>query len=244
MKRALILVHEPGGYAGQVGRRLIERGVSVDTHLITADLTKPNEAAPFPDLAPYDLLVPMGSIRSLTRKDEIDSWIQVELDLLRSTHEAQTPILGVCFGGQALAETLGGTVEPAPIAEIGWFEISEAKGAANPVGPGPWFEWHHDRFTPPPDAEVLAQTEQATQLFRLDRTVGTQFHPEVDVGHVEAWLAEESDDYRAKIGCERTQRMAEVAANEAANIARCHNLVDWFLDEVALATENPVDVTQ
>ncbi len=233
MKRALVLAHEPGGGAGQIGKRLAQKGIRVNTHLITADNAKPNDAAPFPDLSPYDLLVPMGSLRSLTRKDEIDSWIQVELDMLRAAHEARTPILGVCFGGQALADALGGLVEPAPILEIGWHEISETGGAVNPVGPGPWFEWHHDRFTPPPDAEVLAQTEHAIQLFRLDRTVGTQFHPEVDVGHVQTWLAEASDDYLDEIGCDHDQLLGEVAANEAANIAQCHHLVDWFVDEVA-----------
>ncbi len=244
MRRALILVHEPGGGACQIGRRLTQRGVAVDSHVITADLAKPNDAAPFPDHTPYDLLISMGSIHSLTRKHEIDSWIQIELDLLCAAHEARTPILGVCFGGQALADALGGMVEPAPIPEIGWFEIREAKGAVNPIGPGPWFEWHQDRFIPPPDAEVLARTEHATQLFRLDRAVGTQFHPEIDVGHVQAWLAETPDEYLDEVGCDRDQLLAEVVVNEAANITQCHQLVDWFLDRVAFPTNETLDVNQ
>ena len=36
---------------------------------------------------------------------------------------------------------------------------------------------HHDRFTPPPVAQLLAVTEHASQLFRLGQTVGTQFTP-------------------------------------------------------------------
>ena len=240
MRRALVLVHEPGGGAGQVGRRLIERDIALDTHLVTSDHYVPNEAAPFPDLDPYDLVVAMGSIRSLTRRGEIESWIQAELDLLRSAHEAGVPILGICFGGQLLAEALGGSVEVAPVMEIGWYEISEPAGVTNPVGPGPWFEWHHDRFTPPAAAEVLAETEQATQLFRLGRTIGTQFHPEVDLEHVGIWLALANDSYLVEIGRSREEILTEVRAREIANLAQCNRLVDWFLDEVAYPDREPV----
>jgi GMP synthase-like glutamine amidotransferase len=239
MKQALVLVHEPGGGAGQIGRRLIERGVTVDTHLITVDHDLPNEATPFPDPGPYDFVVAMGSIRSLTRKAEIDSWIHDELDLLRSSHEAGVPILGICFGGQLLAEALGGAVETAPVMEIGWYEITEPAGVTNPVGPGPWFEWHHDRFTPPATAEVLARTKEAVQLFRLDRTVGTQFHPEIDLDHVGIWLNMADDAYLSEIGCNRGEILTEVRAREAANIAQCNHLVDWFLDEVAFPDREP-----
>ena len=97
-RRALILVHEPDGGACQVEARLRERGFDTDNHLITAEYDKPNDAAPFPELDDYDLLVPMGSVRSLTEKDEISNWIGDEIDLVRNAHERGLPVLGVCFG--------------------------------------------------------------------------------------------------------------------------------------------------
>lgn len=230
--RCLVLSHEPDGPATQIENRLVERGWTVDTHIVTDDMEQANLANPFPNFDEYDLIVPMGSIRSLTEKDEIDSWIHTELDLLRTAHEAGTPILGVCFGGQLMADALGGSVEKAPVTEIGWYELEPVDGAENPVGPGPWLEWHHDRFTPPPGAEVLAKTADAVQLFRLDNTVGTQFHPEVDVAHVAGFLEHAPDEYLNEHGVTREQMLADVQTHESANIKQCHALVDWFLDDV------------
>lgn len=211
--------------------------MTVDTHVVTPDVERPNDAVDFPDLGGYDIVLPMGSVRTLTNKTPIDSWIHHELDLLRDAHESGVPILGVCFGGQLLAEALGGKVETAPEPEIGWYALEPADGAHNPVGPGPWMEWHHDRFEPPPGAEVLAVTDGAVQLFQLGTTVGTQFHPEVNLAHVTRWLEDADDVYLAMVGVTRAQILADAAANEAANIERCHRLVDWYLDDVMTPTD-------
>ena len=236
-KRALVLAHEPEGTSALVGERLAQRGFDVHEHVVTADLERPNDAAPFPDAAEYDVLVPMGSIRSLTNTDEIDSWIFVEIDMMRAARQRGTPILGVCFGGQLLAASFGGTVEQSPVPEIGWYEIREPasspNGARNPLGPGPWFQWHHDRFTPPPEAEVLAVNDNAAQLFRLGRCVGTQFHPEVTYAHLEGFLTGADDEYLAAHGVDRATLLDEIRRHEDRNARQCASLVDWFLDEVA-----------
>jgi len=231
-KRALVLAHEPDGPANRVEERLVQRGFEVNTHVITDDLDRPNNASSWPSLDGYDLLVPMGSIRSLTDKSEISSWIDDEITLVRTAHETGTPVLGVCFGGHLIAEALGGSVETAPVTELGW-TIIEDGDEANPIGAGPWLEWHHDRFTPPPGATVLARTEHAVQLMQVGRSVGTQFHPEVDVAHVETWLSGVEDDYLAEYGQDRDRLLDATKANEVQSIAGCKRLVDWFLDDVA-----------
>ena len=232
-KRALVLAHEPQGTSALVGERLQQRGYEVHDHVVTADLDRPNDAVPFPDFADYDLVVPMGSVRSLTNTGEIDSWIFDEIDRVRAAHARGTPMLGVCFGGQLLAAALGGEVEQAPVPEIGWYDVSAVDGTPNPAGPGPWFQWHHDRFTPPADADVLAVNANAVQLFRLDRCVGTQFHPEVTYDHVESFLTGADDEYLAAHGLSRQTLLDGIRRHEERNRHQCYALVDWFLDEVA-----------
>ncbi len=237
-KSALIVAHEPDGPGGQVAVRLIERGFAVTTHVITHDYDQPDVATGIPDFADFDLVAIMGSIRSLTRKDEIRSWVHEELDQIRAAHEREQPMLGVCFGGQLLAEALGGTVELAPETEIGWFALDDGPDGENPAGPGPWMEWHHDRFTPPADAAVLATTERAVQLFALGRSVGTQFHPEVDLAHITGWLETADDAYLAEYGQHRDAIMADIMDHDARNARQCHDFVDWFLNTIAFPQEN------
>ena len=74
----------------------------------------------------------------------------------------------------------------------------------------------------PPGAEVLAVNENAVQLFRAGRSVGTQFHPEVDPGHVAGFLAGSAEEYLASLNLNRTQMMDEMYHYEAQNTKQCH----------------------
>jgi GMP synthase-like glutamine amidotransferase len=132
----------------------------------------------------WDAIVPLGSDRSVHASRE--DWIARQVRALRAAHHAGTPVLGLCFGAQALAAALGGRVERAPRPEIGWVEVEVVADGA--VGPGPWFSWHEDRLALPPGADELARTPLAPQAFRAGRSVGLQFHPEVTPAIVARWL--------------------------------------------------------
>lgn len=235
-RTALLIAHEPDGPGGQVTVRLEQRGFAVTTHLLTDDYEQPQKFEPWPAWDDFDLVVLMGSVRSVADKDSISAWVHDELGEIRRAVDADRPVLGVCFGGQLIADALGGSVEVSPEVEIGWFELEPLDGAPDVIGKGPWFEWHHDRFHPPAQAEVLARNTSSTQLIRIGRTVGTQFHPEVDEAHVKGFLTDAAEEYLAEVGIVPEAMLAEMRDMEAGNTERCHAFVDWFLDEVAFAS--------
>ena len=53
----------------------------------------------------------------------------------RPLRRARRPVLGLCFGGQALAEVLGGTVEVLDAPELGWHRVEST--APDVVAAGP-----------------------------------------------------------------------------------------------------------
>lgn len=229
MPRVLFIAHEATSVPGQVGARLTELGIPWDCHVTVPDASRPGDFEPFPDLESYDYVISLGSYWSVTDQEKIGAWIDLEFDLLRKAHNSDKPVLGICFGGQALAAALGGSVQKADVTEIGWHELTAASGAEIPISTGPWMEWHHDCFTIPPDAELLAETPDAPQLYRVGRSVGTQFHPEIDLAVATSWLAEADDEYLATYGVDTEALLREVGEREEANRKNCAELVDWFL---------------
>jgi GMP synthase (glutamine-hydrolysing) len=94
------------------------------------------------------------------------------------------PILGICYGMQALSHALGGQVGASTNREYGSAEIEST--ARNPLlEPGRQAVWmsHGDRIERPPDGfQVLARSENSpvAAMGDLQRGYfGLQFHPEV-----------------------------------------------------------------
>jgi GMP synthase-like glutamine amidotransferase len=174
-----IVEQQPDAPAGLLAEWAGERGHRVVT-LRAPELG----AGPWPDPTAFDAIAPLGAEHSVHASQ--DAWIAPQIDFLRAAHERDVPVLGLCFGGQALAAALGGVVRLAPAPEIGWLEVDPLDG--RPIAPGPWFSWHHDTFTVPPGARELARTAACPHAFALGRSVGLQFHPEVTPAIVEGWV--------------------------------------------------------
>ena len=191
---------------------------------------------PFPDLGAYDLLVLMGAIYSLNDESQVGTWIERELDLLRRADAATIPVLGVCFGAQALAAAHGGQVFRAGSPEIGFAEVDTLDPARLPAGP--WMQWHYDVFTVPDGAELLAVTDAGPQSFVLRRNLAMQFHPEVDVSTIDAWTSldpEGSAAGLAEAGSDVDTIRADAHANSDRQRADIDRVLDWWLPDVGLA---------
>jgi len=176
-RRTLILEHERDAGAGLLAAWLESREFRLD-------VARTAEGDTLPEVDAFDFLVVLGSARCA-----IDNlpWIALEADLIRTAHLRGTPVFGICFGGQLLARTLGGQVFRDRANAVGWVDIDSRRPEV--ITKGPWFEWHFDTFDAPPDAEILATSDSGVEAFQLERSLGVQFHPEVDRETMDAWIA-------------------------------------------------------
>lgn len=106
--------------------------------------------------------------------------------------ELSVPVLGICYGMQAMAAQLGGKVEPSSHREFGYAEFtpmgSELLAGLNDSGSGAaphlkvWMS-HGDRVTEvPPGFSITGQSGNSPLAAMEDRArhyYGVQFHPEV-----------------------------------------------------------------
>ena len=209
-----------------------QRGVGLE-------VLRPAAGDPWPTPGAHDAVVALGSDCSVARSSA--PWIAAEVAFLRAAHDAGVPVLGLCFGGQALVAALGGAVHRAPRPEIGWVALDrpialEGDGSAahghdaadaGSAVPGPFFAWHEDAFTVPPGATELARSAAGPQAVAHGRSLALQFHPEVDGAIVEAWL----DWGRAQLADARLDEdalRAETAANAVDARRRAFGLFDGW----------------
>ena len=229
MARVLLISHEPEAAPGLIGELLVEQGHDVQRHIVLSDPMAPD--VEFPDVQAFDAVIAFGSFSNVYDENS-RPWVEPEIELIRSTMREDVPYLGLCFGGQLLTESLGGHVEKAPHGseEIGLLSI-EPTGASLPIPQGPWFTWHEDRMVLPDDVEILARTDDAIQLFRKGRAVGTQFHPEANIELVSDWTRLGPDHIPSYTSAD--QLLGDLARAEGATRANCAALLDWFLRDVA-----------
>ncbi|HEY2549020.1 MAG TPA: gamma-glutamyl-gamma-aminobutyrate hydrolase family protein [Streptosporangiaceae bacterium] len=177
--RVVVIRHHSIDSAGLIGAAFTEIGADLSMHHFPRD-------GDLPDLAGVDHVVVLGSVHSVNDGGAPGEWIAAELSWLRQADQAGIPVLGICFGAQALCAALGGTVEQAPAKEVGWVLVDSADQDLIPAGP--WLEFHGDRCLPPAGATVLASNDAGAQAFSIGSHLAVQFHPEADGEQLRLWL--------------------------------------------------------
>ncbi len=159
--------------------RALLHGVRPGWRVTAFDLPKGEFPA---DVQGFDGFLIGGSPSSV--HDE-DAWIERLFKVIREAFAAGKPLVGACFGHQAIAKALGGTVGPNP----GPFVLGTAQTEV--VAPAPWMEpvarfrlaaAHGEQVLVLPEgAEVVGRTEGCpAACYRIgDGVFATQYHPEM-----------------------------------------------------------------
>ena len=142
-----------------------------------------SDGEPFPDPATLEGIVITGSAAGVY--DDY-AWLDPLRGFIRDAYERRTPMLGVCFGHQIMADALGGDVRKS---EKGWGLGRHSYG----VRARPGFMHgapallavacsHQDQvITPPAEAEVILSsdfTPNAGLVYRNGAALSFQPHPE------------------------------------------------------------------
>ena len=194
-----------------------------------------------PPAADVDLLIVMGGEMSVNDED-IYPWLIAEKRWIRHFIEQGKPVVGLCLGGQLIANSLGAAVTKNNVKEIGWWPIygrSDHSSRSNVfLFPDSIvaLSWHGDTFELPNGAVWLAENEACpNQAFQYgDRVLGFQFHPEITAQNLAMFLLD--NGYEAMIDGIQTheyiQPPEKIAQVSSEQFLPANQLLERALDYV------------
>ena len=172
-------------------------------------------------------VISLGSLWSPL--DDSNPAIRNELNLIAECHVRGIPVLGVCFGGQLVARTLGGAVFPLADPQIGFIPIHFHALATEDIISTSQFFWNHLAFSHPEHAEVLATTGRHIAGFRIDRSFAVQFHLDATPRLLARWT-EEGRDELDSLGIDSSSIVAAAATNQAHTMRLVDLVLSAMLD--------------
>ena len=232
--RVLAIVYQRDAGPGVFADAIADKGATLDPWM------RAEASSPPGDPAGYDAVLCLGGAMHADQEDR-HPWLREDKAMLAELLAREVPLLGVCLGGQLLADAAGASPRRSPEPEIGWREVTlTADGASDPLmaplAPGfEAFEWHSYEFPLPAGASRLAESAACLQAARVGEVAwAIQFHAEVSAVDAEAWI----DDYRSdedavRIGLDPEALRAETRSRIGAWNELGRGLCERFLDVAA-----------
>jgi GMP synthase-like glutamine amidotransferase len=183
MEPGLILQHEEGGPPALFGEWCGRRGIAYEVRRVWEDGLPDDPGS-------WGWICALGSDHAPGAADA-PPWVEEEVDFLRAALEAGVPVLGLCFGAQALAAAGGAQITPADPPEVGWLDVETDDPDRIPAGP--WLHFHYEQLGVPPGGEELARSAAGPAAFALGPSLGLQFHPEGTAAIANAWTATDEE---------------------------------------------------
>jgi GMP synthase-like glutamine amidotransferase len=183
-----------------------------------------------PDMAGIDLLVILGGGMNIYQHRDYP-WLVREKELIGKVIGAGKPALGLCLGGQLIADVLGGKVCQNAEREIGWYPVRAVNGAELLPAEFTAMHWHGDTFELPPGAKLLAASEACPRQAYIWRgnVVGLQFHAEVREQEVRAYVDAETEPLPQG---RYVQTFEELLAGAPRYAPAVHGILDGILDAI------------
>jgi len=173
--RILCLKHVPFEGPAALAGWAQARGHTIHSHSLYED-------KPLPSLGDFDFLLIMGGPMNIYEESKYP-WLAAEKALIREAIAAGKYVLGICLGGQLIADALGAKVSKGAQPEIGWYPIRRAEDCpawCRLPENLPVMHWHGDRFDIPEGATRIATSEACENQGFLygERVLAWQCHLE------------------------------------------------------------------
>lgn len=203
---------------------------------LPVDLSLELEA--LPDIDEVDLLIIMGGTMSVN--DEANyPWLKLEKRWLRRYLSAGKPAIGLCLGGQLIANALGASVSRNQHQELGWMDVGRVSHVPENYFQIPEkiniMQWHSETFEIPRGGVRLAQNNVCqNQMYQIGRNVlGFQFHPEMTPHALQLLIANEEDS--AVFNGEYVQPIAELKKTIKSKFEQGNQLLNRAIEYVVNA---------
>ncbi len=208
------------------------------TEFFALPVDLPLELEALPDIDEVDLLIIMGGTMSVN--DEANyPWLKLEKRWLRRYLSAGKPAIGLCLGGQLIANALGASVSRNQHQELGWMDVGRVSHIPENYFQIPEkiniMQWHSETFEIPRGGVRLAQNNVCqNQMYQIGRNVlGFQFHPEMTPHALQLLIENEEDS--AVFNGEYVQPIAELKKTIKSKFEQGNQLLNRAIEYVVNA---------